>query len=163
MKLRAENKTLDKNNVESMIKQHDFFDNIINDLGNFESNYEKLDIGVSPVVIDHKTDLMWYNGESTGKMTFNDAEKWLKNLDKSNYGGYSDWRFPTLEEAASLLRSKKNEKGMHIDPIFSGNSTIIWTNDRFRSNNLWIILFQAGIVEITDEDKTSQVLPVRSL
>jgi serine/threonine protein kinase len=163
VKLRAEHKTLDKNDVESMIKQYDFFDNIINDLGNFGSDYEKLDMGVSPVVIDHKTDLMWYDGESTGKMTFNGAEKWLKNLNKNVYGGYSDWRFPTLEEAASLLRSKKNEKGLHIDPIFSGNLSIIWTDDRFRSNNLWIILFQAGIVEISDEDKTSQVLPVRSL
>jgi serine/threonine protein kinase len=163
VKLRAEYKTLDKNNVESMIKQHDFFDNIVNEPGNFEGNYERLEIGVSPVVIDHKTDLMWYDGESTGKMTFNGAEKWLKNLNKNDYGGYSDWRFPTLEEAASLLRSKKNEKGMHIDPIFSGNSTIVWTNDRFRSNNLWIILFNAGIAQISHQDKTSQVLPVRSL
>jgi serine/threonine protein kinase len=163
VKLRAEHKTLDKNNVESMIKQYDFFDNLMNDLGNFESSYEKLDMGVSPVVIDHKTDLMWYDGESTGKMTFNGAEKWLKNLNKNSYGGYSDWRFPTLEEAASLLRSKKNDKGLHIDPIFSGNLSIIWTNDRFRLNNLWIILFPAGIVEVSDEDKTSQVLPVRSL
>jgi len=163
VKLRAEYKTLDKNNVETMIKQYDFFDNLMNDLGNFESSYEKLDMGVSPVVIDHKTDLMWYDGESTGEMTFNGAEKWLRNLNKNSYGGYSDWRFPTLEEAASLLRSKKNEKGLHFDPIFSGHLSIIWTNDRFRSNNLWIILFNAGIVETSDEDKTSQVLPVRSL
>jgi hypothetical protein len=163
VKLRAEYKTLDKNNVESMIKQHDFFDNLMNELGNFESNYERLKIGISPVVIDHKTGLMWYDGESTEKVTFKGAEKWLNNLNKNSYGGYSDWRFPTLEEAASLLRSKENEKGMHIDPIFSGNSTIIWTNDRFRSNNLWVILFNAGIVEISHEDKKSQVQPVRSL
>jgi hypothetical protein len=163
VKLRAEYKTLDKNNVESMIKQHDFFDNIMNEFGNFKSNYEKLKIGDSPVVIDHKTDLMWYDGEFPGKVTFNDAEKWLKNLNKNNYGAYSDWRFPTLEEAVSLLRSKENEKDMHIDPIFSGNSTIIWTGDRFSSNNLWIILFKAGIVELSHQDKQSQVQPVRSL
>jgi serine/threonine protein kinase len=163
VKLRAEYKTLDKNNVESMIKQHDFFDNIMNELGDFESYYEKLKMGVSPVVIDHKTDLMWYDGESAEMVTFKNAEKWLKNLNKNDYGGYSDWRFPTLEEATSLLRNKKNENGMHIDPIFSGNSPIIWTNDRFRSNNLWVILFNAGIVEISHQDKTSQVRPVRSL
>jgi serine/threonine protein kinase len=163
VKLRAEYKTLDKNNVESMIKQHDFFDNIMNELGNFDSHYERLIIGISPVVIDHKTDLMWYDGESPENVTFKGAEKWLKNLNKNGYGGYSDWRFPTLEEAASLLRSKGNRKGMHIDPIFSGNSTIIWTNDRFRSNNLWVILFNAGIVERSHEDKKNQVRPVRSL
>jgi hypothetical protein len=163
VKLRAEYKTLDKSNVESMIKQHDFFDNIMNEPGNFESEFERSNIGDSPVVIDYKTDLMWYDGQSTDKMTFNDAEKWLKNLNKNDYAGYSDWRFPTLEEAASLLKSKQNSKGMHIDPIFSGNSTTIWTNDRFRSNNLWIILFNAGIAQISYEDKQSQVLPVRSL
>jgi hypothetical protein len=163
VKLRAEYKTLDKNSVESMIKQYDFFDNLKNELGNFESNYERIMIGVSPVVIDHKTDLMWYDGESSGKVTFSDAEKWLKNLNKKDYGGYRDWRFPTLEEAASLLRGKENKKDMHIDPIFSGNTAIIWTNDRFRSNYLWIILFNAGIVETFHQDKTSQVRPVRSL
>lgn len=163
VRLRAEYKTLDKSNVESMIKQHDFFDNIMNEPGYFESDYERLNIGNSGVVIDHRTGLMWYDGQSTGEMTFNDAEKWLKNLNKNDYAGYSDWRFPTLEEAASLLKSKENRKGMHIDPIFSGNSTKIWTNDRFRTNNLWIILFNAGIVEISYEDKQSQVLAVRSL
>ncbi|MGD2089094.1 MAG: protein kinase [Candidatus Aminicenantes bacterium] len=163
LKLRAEYKTLDKNSVESMIKQHDFFDNIMNEPGNFENNYERLWIGNSPVVIDYKTDLMWYDGESTEEMTFNTAEKWLKNLNKNDYAGYSDWRFPTLEEAASLLRGKENEKDLHIDPIFSGNSAIIWTGDRFRSNNVWIILFNAGIVEISHQDKQSQVRPVRSI
>jgi serine/threonine protein kinase len=161
--LRAEHKTLDKTSVESMIKQHDFFDNVMNDLGNFQSDYERFKIGDSPVVIDHKTDLMWYDGESTGELTFNDAEKWLKNLNKDAYAGYSDWRFPTLEEAASLLRNKEDEKEKHIDPIFSGNSSIIWTSDRFSSNKLWIILFKAGIAEISHQDKQNQVCPVRTL
>jgi hypothetical protein len=163
VKLRAEPKTLDRNSVEAMIKQHDFFDNLMNDFGNFQSDYERHKIGDSPVVMDHKTDLMWYDGESTEELTFNDAEIWLKNLNKDAYAGYSDWRFPTLEEAASLLRSKENEKDKHIDPIFSGNASIIWTSDRFSSTKLWIILFKAGIVEISHQDKQNQVCPVRTL
>ena len=162
VKLRSQYKKLDQKNIEDMIKRYDFFDYILNDTGNFESEYEKKIINDQTLVIDHTTGLMWYDGEPPDKMTFKQAEEWVKNLDRQKYGGYDDWRFPTLEEAASLLRKDKNKQGLYMGPIFSGNITIIWTKDRFNSNGLAVILFHAGITETSPGDKKNQVRPVRS-
>ncbi len=162
VKLRSQDKKLDQKKVEDMIKRYDFFDYILNETGNFESDYERKINNDDSLVIDHTTDLMWYDGEPPEKMTFKQAEEWVENLNSQKYGGYDDWRFPTLEEAASLLRKDKNKQGLYIDPIFSGNSTVIWTNDRFNSNGLGVILFHAGITEMSAEDKKNQVRPVRS-
>jgi len=162
VKLRSQYKMLDQKNVEDMIKHYDFFDYILNETGNFESAYERKITNGEPLVIDHTTGLMWYDGKPPEKMTFNKTEEWLENLDGQKYGGYDDWRLPTLEEAASLLRKDKNKQGLYMGPIFSGNSTIIWTKDRFNSNGLGVILFHAGITGISGEDKKNQVRPVRS-
>lgn len=162
VKLRSQYQTLDQKNVRDMIKRYDFFDYILNDTGNFESDYERKIINDQSLVIDHTTGLMWYDGKPPGKMTFKQAEQWLENLNRQKYGGYEDWRFPTLEEAASLLRKDKNQHGLYMGSIFSGNSTIIWTKDRFNPNGLGVILFHAGITEISTEDKKNQVRPVRS-
>jgi len=162
MKLRSQYKKLDQTNVEDMIKRYDFFDYILNDTGNFESEYERRIINDHSLVIDHTTGLMWYDGEPPDNMTFEQAEEWIENLNGQKYGEYDDWRFPTLEEAASLLRKDKNKQGLYMGPIFSGNLTIIWTNDRFNSNGVAVILFHAGITETSTEDKKNQVRPVRS-
>jgi serine/threonine-protein kinase PpkA len=162
VKLRSQYQMLDQKNVREMIKRYDFFDYILNDTGSFKSDSETKKINDQSLVIDHTTGLMWYDGKPSDKMTFKQAEEWLENLDSQKYGGYEDWRFPTLEEAASLLRKDKNKQGLHMDPIFSGNSTVIWTKDSFNSDGLGVILFHAGITEISAPDKKYQVRPVRS-
>jgi serine/threonine protein kinase len=162
VKLRSQYRKLNQKNVEDMIKRYDFFDYILNDTGNFESEYERKITNDQSLVIDHTTGLMWYDGDPPDNMTFKQAEEWVENLNRQQYGEYDDWRFPTLEEAASLLRKDKNPQGLYMGPIFSGNLTIIWTKDRFDSNGLAVILFHAGITETSAEDKKNQVRPVRS-
>jgi serine/threonine protein kinase len=162
LKLRSQYKKLDQKNIEDMIKRYDFFDYILNDTGNFESDYERKIKNDQSQVIDHTTGLMWYDGEPPDRMTFKQAEEWVEDLNRQKYGGYDDWRFPTLEEAASLLRKDKNQQGLYMGTIFSGNLTIIWTKDRFNSNRMAVILFHAGITETSAKDKENQVRPVRS-
>jgi hypothetical protein len=114
-------------------------------------------------VMDYPAGLMWYNGKSPGKMDFKKAEKWIKDLNQQEYGGYSDWRLPNLEEAASLLRKRKNKHGLHLDMIFSGDQRAIWTQDRFSSNSFWVIVFDSGKVRLSEESNQEiEVRPVLS-
>ncbi len=63
-------------------------------------------------VYDNVTGLTWtqspdWNGNDTidvdDKMTFAEAEAYPATLNAANYGGYSDWRLPTIKELYSLM------------------------------------------------------------
>jgi len=59
---------------------------------------------------DSKTGLMWAkNANLAGKMTWHEAMNWVGKL---NYGDYSDWRLPTIEELEEITA-----KAMDIDSI----------------------------------------------
>lgn len=161
----GEGKYIHFDDAKLIIKTHDFFDDTRNKNGSFKGHLtkEKTVIGDYYLVVDHITGLMWYNGKLPKKMKFKSAEKWIKELNSKNYGGYNNWRLPTLEEAASLLRKKKNKNGLHIPPLFSGNQKIIWTEDHLSTNAMWVVHFDSGTVHVSIETRKHQVIAVRSL
>jgi len=160
--LRTGHKTLSYDEVESMIKRNGFFDESYNKSGNFRNLFEKQNINGNTVVLDHKTALMWHPGGSSKEVQYRKISKWLKDLNRRGYAGFSDWRLPTLEEAASLLRREKNSKGLYTDPIFSGTQKRIWTGDRFGSKDLWVVRFYTGIVYSSAGSDLHFIRPVRS-
>ncbi len=154
--------------VEAMVKRYNFFEAQYNRDGYFRSYSEKIKKGNAYLIIDYTTGLVWYNGPGPGKMDFEKAEEWIVKLNKMKYGRFSDWRFPTLEEAASLLRNRKNRNGLHIDALFTGNQKTIWTGDRstvvvFKGRKHWVVFFDQGIVEKSYKDNEHDVLAVRTL
>jgi hypothetical protein len=162
---------LNKDEVINFLRRHNLFDKKLNKDGTFKGYFElaKRD-GVS-VMIDHTTGLMWYDGNSEKERNLEDAEEWVNKLNHQRYGGYDDWRLPTLEEAASLLRKDKNNKGLHIAPTFSIKLSKIWTKDASMKRSLfgtpknWIVCFDSGSIQAfyTGKKKKCNVLPVRSL
>ncbi len=124
------------------------------------------------VVVDSATGLMWHqNGFSKksfayGSSTFmrwDEAKEWVRNLNSRGYAGYHDWRLPTVEEAASLLESSKNN-GRYIDPLFSKKQEWIWTGDRETgSKAAWEVNFCYGHVLSNAIGSYNCVRPVRSV
>jgi serine/threonine protein kinase len=168
-KLRSSYKDPLKNKeAEAMVKRYNFFESQHNPGGYFRSYSETIKEGKALLIIDYTTDLVWYNGPDPGKMDWDKAKKWIAALNAKKYGRFSDWRFPTLEEAVSLLRNRKNKKGLYIDPLFSGNQKGIWTGDRstlvvFKGRKHWVVFFDKGIFEKSYKDNELNVLAVRSL
>jgi len=78
-------------------------------------------------------------------MVRDEAKEWIKKLNKRGYAGYHDWRLPTVEEAASLLESRKKNGDLYIDPVFSKNQMWILTGDKFElqdgSVTTWLVSF----------------------
>ena len=154
--------------VEAMVKRYQFFEANYNKGGYFRSYSEKIKKGSAYLIIDYTTSLVWYNGPGPGRMDFEKAEEWIAKLNKRKYGRFYDWRFPTLEEAASLLRKGKNKKGLHIDALFTGNQKAIWTGDRstvviLKGKKQWVVFFDKGILEKSYKDDEYDVLAVRTL
>lgn len=160
--LRVVYKTLSHEEVEAMIKRYRFFDDGHNKSGNFRSLFEKQTIKGGTVVVDRKTGLMWHpSGSKSVKLK--KINRWIKSLNRRKYAGFSDWRLPTLEEAASLLRPNKNSKGLYTDSIFTGNQKRIWTGDRFGSKGRWVARLYVGLVAGDNGSGAHSVRPVRSI
>ncbi|MFQ5686277.1 MAG: DUF1566 domain-containing protein, partial [Candidatus Scalindua sp.] len=125
-------------------------------------SYDLKTINRDKVVIDHATGLMWHQSGSSNSMNWDDAKRWVRDLNGWGYAGYHDWRLPTLEEAASLLEAGKRS-GLYIDSVFSNKQEWSWTGDEYDSEDAWSVSFGLGGVYrngVSDDD--NGVRPVRS-
>ena len=86
--------------------------------------------GDGKTVYDKNTGLTWMRGPNTtlttpvktDKKTFSQAQAWVAAVNATNYGGFSDWRLPSIKELYSLM----NFKG--TDPSsFNGSDTSVLT------------------------------------
>ncbi|MGD2085779.1 MAG: caspase family protein [Candidatus Aminicenantes bacterium] len=160
--IRSTYKILNEDEFKSMVNKYRFFDNYLNKSGNFFNQYELKVIYSDKVVIDHETGLMWHQSGSWDKIRYKEAKEWINKLNQKGYAGYTDWRLPTLEEAASLLESNKMNGKLYVDPIFSEKQQMMWTGDLYyRNGYVWGIDFSNG--EIWYFGHHSFVRPVRSM
>jgi hypothetical protein len=125
-------------------------------------SYSHKFISGDKVVVDNATGLMWHENGSNENMEWNKARQWVRSLNSRGYAGYSDWRLPTVEEAASLLESSKNND-RYIDSIFSNKQWGTWTGDtKNGSEAAWFVNFSYGNVIWHHIGINRFVRPVRS-
>jgi len=146
VKLRSAYKSLSRSD-------HDGFQNLmIGKLGGnqdggriIEHNYKLETIDGDKVVIDSVTGLMWHQSGSAGfGISWQKAEEWVDKLNDKGYAGFRNWRLPTLEEAASLLRSSKDSGGLYIDKIFGSTQKYLWTGDIYKKQDRWFVDLNQG-------------------
>ncbi len=110
-----------------------------------EHNYKLETIDGDKVVIDSVTGLMWHQSGSGGfGDSWQKAEEWVVKLNDKGYAGFRNWRLPTLEEAASLLRSSKDSGGLYIDQIFASAQKYLWTGDIYKKEDRWFVDLNQG-------------------
>jgi len=143
---RSKSETLSYDDVKSMLKKFDFFDSSKNEAGHgFENHYKTETIKGDKVVFDEASGLMWQQSGSSKWMVYEEAKKWIDELNKKGYAGYNDWRLPTLEEAMSLMEPKKMNGDLYFDPLFDKNQSWIWTSDQVHGAAAqWVVDFYLG-------------------
>ena len=166
-KLRKTAKRLSEDDVKKMLKKYDYYSTDQYSRSNPYSNPQGKGIDNEfavqmngKVVYDAATGLSWQQSGSSS-MTFKKAEAYIQKLNREDYGGYSDWRLPTLEEAMSLMEPKKLNGNLHIDSKFDKTQSWIWTADKKSASSAWVVYFIYGNCDLTPVDYGNFVRAVR--
>jgi hypothetical protein len=141
---------LDKH-IEQMLKKYNFFDKNRNAIGSFKNDF--VDNG-NGTITDRATGLMWEGGGSPSVRIFKRSKFYVRKLNEDKFAGYSDWRLPTVEELASLLK-KDDNNGIHIDPLFDTKQKSCWSSDNGppwaieKAPQVWHVNFREGSLGLT--------------
>ena len=134
---------LDEITAQQLIIDNNFYDAYLNPDGEgIPNNLELFELGDEQLIVDHATGLHWqYSGEYI--LSFANAVDHVQDLNESAWGGYTDWRLPTLDEAMSLMNPKK-ENRRYVNPVFHKEVTNIWTADMQSSARSWQVDYAYG-------------------
>ncbi len=97
--------------------------------GNYQPNYETLRIEEDQVVVDHASGLIWEQSGSNDSVPPEDAMDHIEKLNSQLYAGANDWRLPTIEELASLLRPSETTQGVYASALFDSEKWKFWSSD----------------------------------
>ncbi len=132
--------------VKAMLKEKNFFDKDWNEDGRGLQNlYDMIERHNNYLVLDYMTGLTWQLSGSKEQMPYKKAKSHIAELIQDNFGGYNDWRMPTLEEAMSLMEREKQNGDLYIDPAFDRKQGWIWTADAESATVAWVVNFSYGI------------------
>jgi len=150
--------------VKKTLHEKNFFDK------NWNSNrrgiahqYEIHILQGEKVVIDHAAGLMWQRSGSGEQWNYENARKYIFDLNRDKFAGYSNWRLPTLEEVMSLMEPEQKHGGLFIDPIFDRIQNWIWTADHANNFEIWQVNFLGGYCYHGHINDRFYVRAVRSL
>lgn len=143
IQLRKEPAFVQEDEVESIIRKHDFFEGRYNPQGSFSNCFVKS--AGSHEVHDQVTGLAWQM-DGSGHMSYRKLERWRHSINQGDSAEGPAYRLPTIEEAMSLLNPEKNDSGFHIHPCFSTEQGYIFTADRRKPGGHWFIDFRRARV-----------------
>ena len=129
--------------VMEMLKDNGFYDGDWNDSASGFPNDFQLQNDVK-VIFDHASGLMWQQSGSAKDISYDDAKKYVAQLNSDQFAGYIDWRMPTLEEAMSLMEPTGKSSGIYIDPVFDNTQRWIWTSDMNNVSLAWLVNYVSG-------------------
>jgi hypothetical protein len=112
----------------------------------------------------------WYdsnpatNGGNAGTPgTGTDTEDFIKALNDANYGGYNDWRMPTVKELAYIVNYNIPYPGPTIDTGYFPSTSLYWasTTDAYNTSNAWGVNFTNGLDTMPNKSNSYYVRAVR--
>jgi WD40 repeat protein len=145
--------------ARAMIRDHDVYERRWNP-GARERPFAVMMMG-EEVVGDPLTSLFWQRSGTAEPIEAGRVRDAIEALNEQHFGGCSDWRLPTLEEAMSLLQPGKTEDTLHIPREFDRRQTKIWTMDIADSGRAWTVNYADGVCTTQDFDQTAFVRAVR--
>lgn len=104
---------------------------------------------------------MWHQSGSEESIDWYKGKNWLQELNRNGYAGFFDWRMPTVEEAASLLKKREINMDLFLDNSFSNLQNSIWTCDYNGIYDAWRANFKNGNISLKSTDCKSYIRPVR--
>ncbi|MGH1366683.1 MAG: DUF1566 domain-containing protein [Calditrichia bacterium] len=143
------------NLYRTFIQDKDLWDQQVNPRGrDFPGNFvREQNPGGTPkgaagtILFDRATGLRWQSG-GTEKIPFSRAQEHVNRLNEAGYGRRNDWRLPTSEELAILLRTDPSSGKLFIAPGFEPQQTAVWASDISPENGYFIMSFEEGTLKM---------------
>ncbi len=134
---------LTEKDVEELISRNGLFDYHKKRSGfsRIGHNFEKESDG--SVIFDRGTELFWQRSGSQFGLNYEQAIDFVNSLNTINFGGYSDWRLPTLLEAMHLLGLNHGDYP-NFSPKFDKHQQLIWTCDKPSFAEAWVVTNESG-------------------
>jgi hypothetical protein len=142
-----------------------------------------LDSATSWVMVkDNVTGLIWemktnkdgvknYNDPHDADNTYDwydsttDINDFIKALNDANYGGYSDWRMPTINELDYIVNYSIPYPGPVIDTGYFPNTAVSWywssTASADDTDSAWFVSFNSGVVSDLGKSQSCYTRAVR--
>jgi len=164
LRLRSKSKNISEKEILEKIKNNNFNypypkEKII---GNYSPTFIEKKFIDAEVVIETNYNLMWQKLNSKQKLSWFEAKNLIQTMNNNSYGGFTNWRLPTVEEMTLLFSSKKFD-GKYIYELFDNEKDDFWTIDTYKSGRAWQIEFDDGKVDDEKFDDKNYVRAVRSI
>ncbi len=131
---------LAEKDVLALVKKYNLVDHERNPTGEFTNVF--VDNGDGETVTDLVTGLMWQR-EGSDIMSHRSMRKALDKINEERSAGYTDWRFPSMAEALSLMeRQKKKDQFLHS--CFSTEQPFIFVDAVRKPGGYWFVDYKHG-------------------
>ena len=150
------------------------------------SKYPKLDSNGKPLpdsaqswlmVRDNETGLIWEvkqnkdgvknyadPNDADNVYNWNDAnQKCIDAHNAKRFGGYSDWRLPTINELKTLVDSSRKNPAINTENFPNTQSSCYWSSSTYAdyTNLAWSVYFYSGSGDYSSKDDSYYVRSVR--
>lgn len=139
--LPVEHRNINDDEIAGVVKRWNFFDAELNPSGRFDNALVAAED--EDVIIDQRTSLMWQRGGvDIGSIRM--IQRQIDELNSEGFGGFSDWRMPTMEEALSLMEPVRNNKGTYLHESFSKEQPFIFVAAQRKPGGYWFVDYKQG-------------------
>jgi len=127
--------------VAELVRFHNYFDSQLNPTGGVESFL--VDNGDQATATDLVAGVSWQL-DGCDLTSIMKVRTYIEELNRRRFAGHDDWRLPTLDEALSLMKPEKNDKGLHLHQAFSSEQPFIFVVDERRPGGYWFVDYKQG-------------------
>jgi len=124
----------------------------------------KDDVQQFPAIRDASSGLTWDRREVAERLTFEQAEQHIAKLNAEKFGGFDNWRLPTLPELETLRDLTRHEPAIDTEAFPNCHSAYYWTSTPAAwspSDYAWIVYFSGGGSDWDDRGYDAFVRAVR--
>jgi serine/threonine protein kinase len=114
------------------------------------------------VVTDRHTGLVWQQSGTGFPMTWHQAKEYAAQLNDQQFGGFSDWRLPTLHELITLAVPPAKGADHCISPVFDRSQKFLWSADKCAYVSAWYMSLEMGFAARNDLTGFYHIKAVRS-
>jgi serine/threonine protein kinase len=109
-----------------------------------------LQLNADGTVTDGSTSLIWQQAGSEAPVSWDEAHRYIEQLNQHCFAGRVTWRLPTVNELISLTTEVPRAADLCVAPIFDPDQRWLWSCDRRSFVAAWYVSLDLGYVAWQD-------------